>query len=419
MQESHWLDPNQRQSRIRLYTTTPIEKGVTMNRVGRLKLGILAILILCGILLSGCAREDKRLDFATILPEGWTAYSISRLDTNADNKKDWVILYTYDQKEEAAFTPVGGVIYHADRGEPPIIYPYPLVAPGWTYLGEGKSSIAVKEVLSDLPGPEVVFQSVNAQSITTHVVLFDWQDHASDPVLPPVASETIGQWYHCVGQFNGDAGVELKSNQVVVWERTEERSQLSKRKTYLPQNGNYMQDKELIPPQEICLDFAYGLPKEVEKSPYPEKVLMAFYSNFTSEKAYQFLTAQAKQQMRNQEGNWKNIAPWPRTPAIKVCIKELIYQPETEPQVQATMVAEAQEKQIAQVTVQAQATQCTCPEPECTCPPTPTPVPTSPPVWVTVRVEYTLEDQTEQMQLRWGLVKVKDVWQIDRVIPIE
>jgi hypothetical protein len=387
----------------------------------RLQLGMLSILLILGALLPGCTTEDKRLDFDTILPDEWSPYATYRLDTNADGENEWVILYSYDEKEQEAFTPVGGVIYHADRGKPPVVFPYPLVAPGWTYLGEGKSTIEVNQVLSESPDPEVVFQSVDSADVTTRVALFHWQDHAPNKVLPPVADETMGQWYHCVGQFSGDGGVKLEVNQVTVWERTEERSQLAVRKTYRPLQGSYINpgDKQLIAPVETCLDFSYGQPKDVDKSPYPEKVLMAFYSHFTTDQAYTFLTPGAQEGLRKQAGDWGRIAPWPRTAVTGICVKELNYTPDTEPEVQATMVAQAQEQHIAQATAVAQAAECPCPEPQCTCPPTPTEVPTSPPVWVTARVEYTLQTQRQQRQLRWGLVKINGIWRIDRVIPLQ
>jgi hypothetical protein len=228
----------------------------------------------------------------------------------------------------------------------------------------------------------------------------------------------MGQWYHCVGQFHGDAGVKLEANRVRVWERTAERSQLAVRKTYSPKQGSYMSGKQLIEPDQVCLDFAYGQPKEVDKSPYPEKVLMAFYHNFTGEEALNFLTESAKEKLSTELNEWGDIAPWPRTSVTSLCVKELNYDPGAEVQAQITMVAQAEATHVAQATAEAVATLTACPSPECTCPPTPAETQVSPPVWVTTRVEYRLANESRTMRLTWGLVKVNGVWRIDQVIPL-
>jgi hypothetical protein len=377
----------------------------------------LALLLICGtLLLPGCAPQQKELDFGMLLPSEWTPYETYRFDTNTDGIDEWAILYTYDQKTNQDFTPVGGVIYHADRGKPPIIFPYPLIAPGWSRLGEGKSSVRLEDLLSDLSGSEVVFQSVNGSGITTRVALFHWEDHEPDKLLPPTADPEIGQWYRCVGQFYGDAGIKLELNKATVWEHTQERSQLAIRKTYLPRQGSYVDGTELAPPVETCLDFAYGQPQEVGSSPYPEKVLMAFYWNFGTEQAYDLMTKEAAQELRTGANEWAYIAPWPFTSVTSACVKELNYNPGAEAQAQKAMIAQVQATHIARATFEAASTMTACPEPECTCPPTPNGPQASPPVWVTTRVEYRLHEQTSQMWAAWGLVQVDGVWRIDQVV---
>ena len=378
----------------------------------------LVILLLSGILvLAGCQKEEKRLEFESLLPQSWKHYSTYRLDTNEDGVQEWVILYTYDEKEKTVFSPVSGVVYHADRGEPPVIFPYPLVAPGWTYLGEGSASVRLEDVLGGLDGPELVFQDLDSNEVTTRVVIFDWEDHEPDKRLPPAADEQMGQWYHCVGQFSGDAGVKLEKNKVTLWERTADRSQLAIRKVYRPQQGSYMANKQLIAPAEICLDFAFGEPSDVANSPYPEKVLMAFFHNFTADKAFDFLTKQAQQKLRTGYNEWGDIAPWPRISLTGVCVKALDYSPDSEIQVQATMVAQAEATHEARATAETMATLTACPSPQCTYPLTPVKPQASPPVLIRTEVEFSLHDQTERAQLTWGLVKTNGVWRIDVVIP--
>ena len=75
----------------------------------------LALLLVCGtVLLSSCAPEEKELALAGLLPAEWTPYATYRLDTNGDMVDEWAVLYTYDQQENQAFTPVG----HASRARP-------------------------------------------------------------------------------------------------------------------------------------------------------------------------------------------------------------------------------------------------------------------------------------------------------------
>lgn len=393
-----------------------------MDKSMKLQLWLLALLVAATFTLAGCAPEDKRLDLETILPAAWKPYATYRLDTDADNQKEWVILYTYDQQAKDAFSPVGGVIYHvfsfANQDKAPVVFPYPLTVPGWPYLGEGKSTIELKEVLNGSAGPEVVYQGTNSEGLLTRLALFTWQDHAPSPVLPPEADPTTGQWYHCVGKFDTDARISLEAERVTVWERTDERSQLAVRKVYRPQEGSYMRGEELVAPIQTCLDFAYGQPKDILKTPYPEKILMAFFANLTNDQAvYQFLTQTAADDLRIQRDAWGKITPWPRLSLTGICVKELRYAPDQEAAVQQQMVIVAEKTRDAQKVLEVTPAPCSnCPQPECTCPPTPTLEPISDPVWVTSAVEYTLIDQTKTMYIQWGLVKVNDVWRINQVV---
>ncbi len=393
-----------------------------MSKSMKLGFGLSALFIAIAFILAGCRPEDKRLDLETILPAAWKPYATYRLDTDADNQKEWVILYTYDQQVKDAFSPVGGVIYHvfhfANQDKAPVVFPYPLTAPGWPYLGEGKSSIELKEVLQGSSGPEVIYQSTDSEGLVTRLALFTWKDRAPSPVLPPEADPTTGQWYHCVGKFSADARISLEAERVTVWGRTDERSQLAVRSIYRPQEGSYMQGDDLIAPVQTCLDFAYGQPKDILRSPYPEKILMAFLSNLKNEQAvYQFLTKQAADDLRAQKGTWGKITPWPRAALTDICVKELRYAPSQEAAVQQQMVILAEQTRDAQKVVAVTPETCLpCPQPECTCPPTPTPEPISAPVWVTSVVEYTLIDQTKTLYIQWGLVKVNDVWRINQVV---
>lgn len=394
-----------------------------MNKPNRLLILFVTVVAVAMVtIFPACTPEDKRLDLESILPAGWKPYATYRLDTNADNQKDWVILYTYDRQAKDAFTPVGGVVYHVfsfvNQDKPPVVYPYPLVVPGWSHLGEGKSSIELKEVLKDSPGPELIYRGVNSDGLLTRLALFTWKNNAPSPVLPPEADPITGQWYHCLGKFSTDARIALENDRVTVWERVDARSQLALRQTYLPQNGSYLEGNDLRAPAQTCIDFAFGQPQDVARSPYPEKILMAFLTNLKNDQVIsQFMTQAAMNALRNRQGDWAKITPWPRASLTDICVKELRYAPDQEIAVQQQMVIQAEKTREAQRILAATPDVCrNCPQPECTCPPTPTVEPMTEPVVVKSRVEYTLIDQVQTVYAEFQLVKVNNIWRINHVI---
>jgi hypothetical protein len=79
-----------------------------------------------------------------------------------------------------------------------------------------------------------------------------------------------------------------------------ERSQLAVRRTYVAQGGTFLRvrsPEELEPfdPVESTLDFIGGIPANVAESPYPEKIVLAYYRAFGNrDLAYGLLSSRAQ-----------------------------------------------------------------------------------------------------------------------------
>jgi len=380
--------------------------------VGKLDiLGLVsAILLISGVLLlPGCAGEEepKKLDFGITLPASWKIVSVARLDTNGDKENDWVILYSFDQPGHKAFTPVRCAVYHIYRREPklPIIYPYHLAAPNWTYLGEGaeRTSVGVQDIVTRIhldptsaqsAPQEVIVQSTNADGFVNRVSIFQWRDSVhnklADPnevLFVPGENRASGQWYQCIGLFEGTIRVDVQTDRVAVWDRLNDRSQLARVNTYVPTGGpgGYLsEDNQLAAPVSSCVDFAFGMPADVFQSPYPEKIVLAFQKQFRSESGSdsKFLTEDARKRRKN-EANWRIFAQPDSDTVQAICVKRLSYNPATETKTE--IQAFAQGSGEATTVVEA---------------------------WA----EYEIADEgTKKLGIEWELIRKDNVWKIDNI----
>jgi hypothetical protein len=318
------------------------------------KLAMVTLLI-CGIfVLPGCGREEarKEVDFNFALPASWQIVNISRLDTNDDQENEWVILYTFDMPGIKTFSPIRCAIYHIARREPklPIIYPYHLQAPSWTYLGEGgdRTGVQVEDVVTTIQldpsriyaSPhEIVVRSKDADGFVTRASIFQWRDNVQNKLIDPrevivVGTDSLesGQWYQCVGFFEGSS-IAIEQDKVTVQSRTNDRSQFAQIKIYKPTSGpgGYLDENDqLVSPVSSCLDFAYGMPDNLLQSPYPEKIVMAFHKQYTdAARNYgeAFLTQDAQEQ-RKKSADWDIFG----RDTSGACVTQISYNPESETQ---------------------------------------------------------------------------------------
>lgn len=370
---------------------------------------LLVSLLVSGLwFLSACELKEttKDLDFQFALPSTWSVVNVARLDTDGDSENEWVLLYTFDDPQDPNFGPVRCAVYDVAHREPrlPIIYPYHLQAPGWTYLGEGaqRTSVRLANVITTIPGPtdtnptfkeEVILESKSGEDFVNRISIFRWRDNVppelrkrTDPnevLILPNEPPASGEWYQCVGMFEASLQVKLGTDRVEVWDRVNDRSQLAKISTYQPESGSstgYLNDVyQLIDPTSVCLDFAFGMPENVEQSPYPEKVVMAFQKSFAVNREYalNLLTSKAKEVLTSMDPAWLHDP----------CATEVSYGPHSELESEVQSFAVGEESPIrAQVGTQ---------------------------------LIYPSGQQKRQAELTWRLVRIDNAWKIEDFVVLK
>jgi hypothetical protein len=334
-------------------------------------LRLVSIISLVGLTLAACnpiKRADPRLDFTKILPEELRAQQVERLDTDNDGHLEWVLFYQYDVIEGQTgrrFSPIAAVVYNADvpqgRKEPPVIFPYPLHPPDGDYLGENRCQVRMADVITKNDGPEVVVESIDANDLITDAAIFTWRgDEEAGAGL---------RGYKCLGFFRTRGQVGVSADMIVVQERTDERSQLAVRRIYKPQNGSYLDEHDqLRPPVESSVEFAFGKPKDVINSPYPEKIILAFYKDINTDAALDYLSQAGRERLLR--GELDLGSPWARSRIDKALVRELRYDP---------------------------------------------PSPGSTETTVSVRVSFrsTTDEESEVVELSWILVQEEGLWKMD------
>lgn len=226
-----------------------------------------------------------------------------RVDTDGDDFQEWVVRYQYDMANPVERSPVAVAIYDSDRGKPPVIYPYRLVLPNRDYASETNwfgTEVSVGDyIYGDNTGrPEI---RVRGNGIPGELSLFRYEpsrkvDEWMDPRdYPPV--------YRCIGTFRGDAVDGPDENgDVIVVSRSYDRSQLAvkSRYAYNREADSYLTSDEsaLLPPVERWVDFTFNEPWNVEKSEYPEKVVLAYYNRFPGGDVAPLMSRQAREYVK-------------------------------------------------------------------------------------------------------------------------
>jgi hypothetical protein len=242
--------------------------------------------IALSLAVAGCGpvealrSPDKTLDFTKILPETKRPQEVQLLDTDGDGKDEWIVFYKFDLVEEATgrkFSPIGAAVYNDDHGDPPVVFPYELHPPDRGYLGDQNCVAEVGDLITTNQGPELLVRNFAEEDLVVDLGVFFWYDHDKDDLSNNPSEEQQG--YECLGFFRGSGGITLDGSRVIVKERTQERSQLSVKNVYEDKEGSYFQPggRDLWPPVETSIAFTFGVPQDVAQSPYPEKVVLAFY----------------------------------------------------------------------------------------------------------------------------------------------
>jgi hypothetical protein len=226
------------------------------------------------------------------LTENLAVAKVDRLDTDGDEFKEWVVLYSFDTRAKSS--PLQAVVYDNDRGNPPVIFPYALQAPDRNYLAEEALdvTVTVEPLAKDTSGPnqtdvdEIVILSKNELTIFRFKQNSEIWDFPRD--VPPR--------YRPIGFFRGNGNVKLDrtTKRVTVNDRNGyERSQLALRSVYIlrvdPQTGfeTYLdpiqplggsETPRLAAPLFATIDFFPTPPDDIFNTPYPEKIVLAFYT---------------------------------------------------------------------------------------------------------------------------------------------
>lgn len=227
------------------------------------------------------------------LAENLAVARVERLDTDCDGFKEWVVFYKVDKR--AKNSPIHGVVYDNDRGNPPVIFPYALSAPDRNYLSEEDVSMlaSVEEVAQNRPTPqgdncpEIVVEGKN------ELTIFRFQQNSEIWDFP----RDVPARYEPIGFFRGSGNVKLNrtTKQVIVHDRNGfERSQLAVRSVYALQPDPQTRFETYLNPVQALgdtspptlaapvistIDFFPTPPDDIVNTPFPEKIVLAFYAS--------------------------------------------------------------------------------------------------------------------------------------------
>ncbi|MCX7680913.1 MAG: tetratricopeptide repeat protein [Anaerolineae bacterium] len=235
-------------------------------------LAMLAILVIMALAAGAWYIRPWKGSLPVSLPDHWKLVHTYRLDTDSDGHEEWVVLYRFDLSEGSGEEgkPIGGIVYRTENSGT-VLVGYELWPREGEYLCECECLVAMEELLSGLAGPELVVRD-RCDGRTTRLSLFSW-DATRKEYVPR-------------GHFVGSR-VEAGRDEVTVEQRLPHRAQLALRQFYRPLEGRtYYQPGELgvlVMPEKYELAFYHEEPADVLRSPYPEKVVLAFYNHYGDE----------------------------------------------------------------------------------------------------------------------------------------
>ena len=288
--------------------------------------------IVLSLVVAGCGPDEK-LDFTKILPETKRPQKIQLLDADGDGKDEWIVFYKFDLVEEATgrkFSPIGGAIYNDDHGDPPVVFPYELHPPDRVYLGEQNCVAEVRDLITTNEGPELLVSNFAEEGLVADLSVFHWYDHDKDDLSKNPDERQQG--YECLGSFHGSGGITFDGSRIVVKERSQERSQLSVKNIYDVRKGSYFQPggKHLWSPVETGVEFTFGVPEDVAQSPYPEKVVLAFYLALGQNNPLAQTYLSEASGLKNSVGSINFGTAASGDQIQKVLVKRIIYTPDKE-----------------------------------------------------------------------------------------
>jgi hypothetical protein len=313
--------------------------------------------------------QHQVVNLFDIVPPGYRVEEVSYEDTDGDGVNEWVVFYQFDLVDGRS--PYGGVVYDDDRGRPPVLFPYQLLPPDRDYLSQGKVRLARADVVSlgEIKPVKELLVYGQTDKLDTELGIFrnfpntlPWEPPTDDP-----------RRYQVIGFFRGDAGVTYNDTDKTVTVRNRagyDRSQLAVQTVYAlnDKRGTYMSPTDpdvLGAPASTQVVFAYGMPDDILITPYPEKVVLAFYMTLGERPPKvpprDFLTGQALIEYERNNLNYFGLQNATKDNISNVQIKLLSYVPEVEefdasttilgPEPRAIIVAVDLEARVGQVQV--------------------------------------------------------------------
>jgi hypothetical protein len=300
-----------------------------------------AVALLLAVLLPACTSEEEPAEYVIAIArdvlKGRNILGVERIDTDSDGEKEWLTFYRFDQIADDR-GPVAALVYDVVMDpaiQLPVVYPYKLRTPNENYLAQGKPKVKLVDIIPEsagVPRQEVVFYT------DTDLAFFRL---TRDPGPPPGDDPSL---YRCIGFFRSPHGVYFNDDtfEVTVISRTGyERSDLVQKYFYKPEGDGYFitNTANLVAPYAAAIDFPGAIPSDILETPYPEKIVLAFYRTLGTvglpHKLIDYLTAQAATEF--QQGKLKYGSPFPLDKIERAVVKELSYYP-TQDGTQSTVV---------------------------------------------------------------------------------
>jgi hypothetical protein len=272
-------------------------------------------------------RDDMSLD--QVFGTREDILSIQRFDADSDQSREWVLFYRLEQLGQNQT--VAALIYdvvHDPFSQLPVIYPYRLRTPDQNYLATVVPTIGLAHVVPEVGSvarPELYFKT------DSELVIFRL---TREPGGAPTDNPPL---YRCIGFFRSNAGVDFDPAQgltvTVTSRNVYERSQLVKKEYYAPGpppefDGYFITTTNLLkPPAEYEVDLPEGLGAEILQTPYPEKIVLAFYKTLGRANPQpplkDYLTQPAAELLA--QGKLNHGSPYAPNNISRAVVKEILY----------------------------------------------------------------------------------------------
>ena len=259
----------------------------------RVKIHFSIALVLLALSLSGCglfrAQEKPEVELAEIFPEALSPVGRARRFDLVDNgTKEWLVFYHVDLVEKnLKGSPTVAAVYRPEENPdsrlPPVLVPELLWLPSQGYLCLYECDAEMRDVIGGDPRAEELVILDKRDKETVGVAIFRWRKDLK------VEGKQGEGGFVPLGHFRGDK-IEIELDEAKVIRRLDDRSDLATQELYKPAAGRYYSREvrhvddpfgQLLPPREAEIIFWAGLPKEPSEVKLPEKLVLAFYQNFT------------------------------------------------------------------------------------------------------------------------------------------